>query len=104
QTQGDSGNIYLRVGVYKEKEGAKPKDIPELAGGALPAALKETDKAADWVPIVRKAAAAIRAGTVVYDPDEDKEKKDGDPTVLPAYPAFIRPMNMNPDRTTATIA
>ena len=102
----DGGNVFLRVGVYKEKEGAKPGDIPELIGGALPVALKETDKAADWVPLVRKAAAAIRTGAITTNPYQDskEEKKEGDVTVLPPYPAYIQPRNMNPDRTTATIA
>jgi len=106
QQDQSGGNIFLKVGVYKEKEGAKPDDIPELSSGTLPISLKETDKAADWVPIVRKAAAALRAGAITYDPYQeiDKDKKDADATVLPAYPAYIRPMNMNPDRTTATIA
>lgn len=106
QEEGTAGQVYLRVWVYKQKPDAT-EELPVLIGGTLPVALTETDKAADWIPIVRKAAAAIKTGKVTTDPNaktSEEGSANGDPTVLPPYPAMIFPKNMNPDRTTATIA
>ena len=44
--------------VYKEKEGAKPQDIPDLSSGTLPAALKEADKPGDWVRCKKSSSSA----------------------------------------------
>ncbi len=107
QGQGKEAAIYLRVWVYPTVKDAKPADIPELAAGTLPVALKSTDKAADWVPIVRKAAAAIRIGNITTGPSQGNNedgKANGDATVLPPYPAFIHPVDLNADRTTVTSA
>lgn len=106
QQENTAENVYMRIWVYKEIKDPKPDELPELIGGTLPVPLTENDKAEDWVPIIRKAAAALKAGAVSFEENAGGEEKDmkGDPTVLPPYPANIYPRNMNADRTTATIA
>ncbi len=109
-TQVDAGiaTAYFRVWVYKTEKDASKLELPELIGGAFPQPLKATDKAADWAPILRKMAAAIRSGNITENPNDVKTdfEKDlkGDPTVLPPYPANIFPRNLSADRNTATIA
>ena len=102
---GGDASAHLRVSVYDDKE-VKPPALPQLSGGTLPVALKPDDKAEEWVPIVRKAADSLRRGAVTTEPGAGGEQgaTGGDPTVQPAYPALIHPVDMNPDLTTATIA
>ncbi|EOR94492.1 hypothetical protein ADIARSV_2338 [Arcticibacter svalbardensis MN12-7] len=107
QKEAETENVYLRVWIYKIKKEASITELPELIGGTIPIALKETDKAADWAPMVRKAAGAIRSGNITTDNMDvkvgDKDQK-GDPTILPPYPANIFPRNLSADRNTATVA
>lgn len=111
-TQGQDAEAmaYLRVSVYADDKDTKPDALPQLKGGTLPTPLKEGDKAENWLPLVRKAADALRRGAVTTEKTADsgdatEEKSDQpDVTVLPAYPSKIYPRDMNPDRTTATIA
>lgn len=110
-TQGvdQEARAYLRVWVYDDKKAAKPDALPELKGGTLPLALKSDDRAENWAPVVRKAADALRRGAVTTDPDaakSDAQPTDakGEPGVLPPYPSHIHPRDLNPDRSTATIA
>lgn len=110
-TQGEDkdARAHLRVWVYDDKPAARPDALPELKGGTLPLALKSDDRAEDWAPIVRKAADALRRGAVTTDPNEAKSDAaptdaQGTPGVLPPYPSHIHPRDMNPDRSTATIA
>jgi hypothetical protein len=110
-TQGEDkeARAHLRIWVYDDKKTAKPDALPELKGGTLPVALKSDDRAEDWAPITRKAADALRRGAVTTDPNAAKSDgtptdAKGEPGVLPPYPSLIHPRDMNPDRSTATIA
>ena len=101
--------VHLRIWVYDDRKDANPGALPELKGGTLPTPLQDGDKAENWAPIVRKAAAALRKGAVTTEPSEsapgaENASAAGESGVLPAYPALIHPRDMNPDRTTATIA
>lgn len=100
---------YLRAWVYDETKSAKLDALPVLKGGTIHVPLKPGDKAESWAPIVRKAADALRRGAVTTGqgtPSGEFAPTDasGQPGVLPPYPALIHPRDLNPDRTTATIA
>lgn len=105
QVEGGEDLAHLRVWVYDNKDPA-PGATPQLQGGTIPGALGPADKAEDWVPIVRKAAEALRKGAVTTVPGAggDEGKAGGDPALFAPYDSLIHPVDMSPDLVTATIA
>ena len=75
QGRGENASVHLRISVYKTDTEAKPKGLSELASGTIPIPLTKNDTAKNWVPIVRKASAALKHGLVSAEHVEAEEKE-----------------------------
>ncbi|NJL12676.1 MAG: hypothetical protein HC913_06545 [Microscillaceae bacterium] len=96
----ESDKVYLQFYLYVDVKEGEAAGQKILKSASLPSPLRKEMKAADILPVLRKATLALRG--LKFKSDSQKEVKAD--RILKPFPARIVPLNVRPDFKTVTNA